>query len=299
MTDSPDHPGPDGPDGSPAVAGAPEDTPTKKARPHGKFRRRVAAVAALGVGLLAVGGLYAVFAPEPQTAQAQPDAALLAHGAQLYNETCITCHGSNLQGVANRGPALIGVGDAAVYFQVSSGRMPLARQEAQATRKPPVAEFDQKTPEGQANLKALGAYIQANGGGPRTPEASGAALIGSDPGRGGQLFRLNCSSCHNFTGVGGALSSGKYAPPLAPASEEQIYTAMLSGPQNMPRFSDQQLTPEEKKDIVAYVKSVSDGGTDYGGYGAGGIGPTSDAVIVFIVGMGAMIGFAMWLGAKS
>ncbi len=300
MTDSPDHPGPEAPDGPAAAdASTTTDTSTKKARPHGKFRRRVAAVAALGVGLLAVGGLYALFAPEPQLADAQPDAALVARGAELYNETCITCHGSNLQGVANRGPALIGVGDAAVYFQVGSGRMPLARQEAQAERKEPIAEFDPEKPEGQANLEALGAYIQANGGGPQVPEETGAALIGSDPARGGQLFRLNCSSCHNFTGVGGALSSGKYAPPLAPASEEQIYTAMLTGPQNMPRFSDQQLTPEEKKDIIAYVKSVSEGGNNVGGYAAGGIGPTSEGIIIFIVGMAGLIGFAMWLGAKS
>ncbi|WP_424511231.1 c-type cytochrome [Pseudonocardia endophytica] len=274
-------------------------TTAKKARPHGKFRRRVAAVAALGVGLIAVGGLYAVFAPEPQTAQAQPDQALVARGAELYNETCISCHGSNLQGVTNRGPALIGVGDAAVYFQVSSGRMPMARQEAQAERKKPIAEFDPDTPEGQANLEALGAYVQANGGGPQVPQQTGAALIGSDPARGGQLFRLNCSSCHNFTGVGGALSSGKYAPPLAPANEEQIYTAMLTGPQNMPRFSDQQLTSDEKKDIIAYVKSVSEGGNNVGGYAAGGIGPTSEGIIIFIVGMAGLIGFAMWLGAKS
>jgi ubiquinol-cytochrome c reductase cytochrome c subunit len=302
MTDSPDHPGPDGPDGSPSAAGAAEETAVtsaKKARPHGKFRRRVAAVAALGVGLIAVGGLYALFAPEPQTAQAQPDQALVARGAELYNQTCITCHGSNLQGVTNRGPALIGVGDAAVYFQVSSGRMPMARQEAQAERKKPIADFNPDTPQGQANLEALGAYVQANGGGPQTPQATGAALVGSDPARGGQLFRLNCSSCHNFTGVGGALSSGKYAPPLAPANEEQIYTAMLTGPQNMPRFSDQQLTPEEKKDIIAYVKSVSEGGNNVGGYAAGGIGPTSEGIIIFIVGMAGLIGFAMWLGAKS
>lgn len=46
--------------------------------------------------------------------------------------SCITCHGANLQGVSDRGPSLVGVGDAAVYFQVSSGRMPAARGEAQA-----------------------------------------------------------------------------------------------------------------------------------------------------------------------
>ena len=39
-------------------------------------------------------------------------------------------------------------------------------------RKPPLPEFDPRAPrKAQANLEALGAYIQANGGGPAGPEA--------------------------------------------------------------------------------------------------------------------------------
>jgi ubiquinol-cytochrome c reductase cytochrome c subunit len=270
-------------------------------RPHGKMRRKFAGLLAIGVALLAVGGGYTLFAPnaEQNQAVAQPDAALVAKGQQLYNAACITCHGSNLQGVAERGPSLIGVGDAAVYFQVSSGRMPLARQEAQAGRKPPLPQFDPDTEEGRANLDALGAFVQANGGGPETPAQTGAALRGNDPARGGELFRLNCASCHNFTGVGGALSSGKYAPTLSAPTEEQIYTAMLTGPQNMPKFGDRQLTPDEKRDIIAYVKSVTNGNNQVGGYDLGGLGPTTEGVVIFVVGLTAVVGFAMWLGAKN
>jgi ubiquinol-cytochrome c reductase cytochrome c subunit len=268
--------------------------------PRSRFRRRVAGAVALGIGLLTAGGLYTAFAPQPQVATAQAgDAALIAQGQELYNNACITCHGANLQGVEDRGPSLIGVGDAAAYFQVSTGRMPLARQEAQAERKPPRQEFDPATPEGQANLDALGAFIQANGGGPTRPDAEGAALRGPDPARGGELFRLNCASCHNFTGRGGALSSGKYAPDLDPATETDIYTAMLTGPQNMPKFSDRQLAPEEKEDIIAYVMSVTDGNNNPGGNPLGGVGPVSEGLVAFAVGLVAMIGIALWLGAKS
>jgi ubiquinol-cytochrome c reductase cytochrome c subunit len=275
--------------------------PSRKPRgPRSRFRRRVAGALALGIGLLTAGGLYAAFAPQPQVATAQEgDAALIAQGQELYNNACITCHGSNLQGVPDRGPSLIGVGDAAVYFQVSTGRMPLARQEAQAQRKPVAPQFDPHTEEGAANIDALGAFVQANGGGPTRPSADGAALHGSDPARGGELFRLNCASCHNFTGRGGALSSGKYAPSLDPATEMDIYTAMLTGPQNMPKFSDRQLAPEEKEDIIAYVKSVTNGNNNPGGNPLGGIGPVSEGLVAFIVGIAAMVGVAMWLGAKS
>ena len=269
--------------------------------PRTRFRRRWAGAIALGLGLLVAGSLYTALTPAPQLATAQEgDAALLARGQELYNNSCISCHGANLQGVTERGPSLIGVGDAAVWFQVSTGRMPMARQEAQAKRKPPLPVFNPETEEGQANLDALGAFIQANGGGPTRPEEPDAQLRGPDTARGGELFRLNCASCHNFTGRGGALSSGKFAPILDPASESVIYTAMLTGPQNMPKFSDRQLTPEEKKDIIAYVKSVGGGyNNNPGGNPLGGIGPVSEGLIAFIAGLTAMIGFAMWLGAKN
>lgn len=265
--------------------------------PRSRFRRRLAGALALAMGLITAGGLYTALTPQPQVAAAQGDGALIEQGQELYSNACITCHGANLQGVEDRGPSLIGVGDAATYFQVATGRMPLARQEAQALRKPPLPQFDPATEEGQDNLDALGAFIQANGGGPVRPQESGEALRGDDPARGGELFRMNCASCHNFTGVGIALSSGKFAPALAPADEVEAYTAMLSGPSNMPKFSDRQLTPEEKRDIIAYVESVHD--VNPGGNELGGIGPTAEGVIIFAVGLASLIGFAMWLGAKS
>ncbi len=268
--------------------------------PRSRFRRRIAGAVALGIGLLAAGGAYVALTPATNVARAQTeDTALIAQGQELYNNVCITCHGNNLQGVTDRGPSLIGVGDAAVWFQVSTGRMPLARQEAQAQRKPPLPQFDPNTEEGTRNLEALGAFIQANGGGPVLPTKVGEELIGTNSARGGELYRLNCASCHNFTGRGGALSSGKYAPTLDPAAPDIIYAAMLHGPQNMPKFSDRQLTPEEKEDIIAYIKSVQDTKNSYGGNPLGGIGPVSEGLVAFLVGLMGMVGFAIWLGAKT
>jgi ubiquinol-cytochrome c reductase cytochrome c subunit len=249
--------------------------------------------------LCVAGTLYAVFAPGPQIAFAEDDNSLVAQGQAIFDDHCISCHGANLQGVGDRGPSLIGVGSAATYFQVASGRMPLARQEAQAGFKQWIPQLDPRTVVGRHNIDALDAFVQGDGGGPRRPALSGSALRGSNPARGGELFRLNCASCHNFTGQGGALSSGKYAPPLADASEITMYTAMLSGPQNMPRFSDRQLTPTEKMDIIAYVKSVGSGQNDPGGDGLGDIGPVSEGLLAWVVGITAMVGFALWVGAKT
>jgi len=263
----------------------------RRYRARSKLRRRFAGLLALGIALVGAGAGYALLVPEPQTAQAQGTPAQLRLGEQVYNNTCIACHGANLEGVQDRGPSLIGIGDAAVYFQTSSGRMPAARQEAQIERKPPKLT--------EAEIDAVGAYIQAHGGGAQRPAEKGEALRGSDPARGGELFRLNCAACHNFTGRGGALSSGKFAPELDGVTEEQLYTAMLTGPQNMPKFSDRQLTPEEKKDIIAYIKSVTDGNNNPGGAALGGLGPVSEGLIAFIVGIAALIGVTLWIGAKA
>ena len=261
-----------------------------------RLRRRLSAAVLLLIGLAAAGGLAATLTPSPQVAVADESAsALLRTGKQLFDTSCVTCHGANLQGVADRGPSLIGVGEAAVYFQVSTGRMPAMRGEAQAPQKP--AQFD------EAQIDALGAYVQANGGGPEVVrDADGSiaqeSLIGDDVARGGDLFRLNCASCHNFTGKGGALSSGKYGTRSERRQPQTIYTAMLTGPQNMPKFSDRQLSPEEKRDIVAYVREAAET-PNPGGYGLGGFGPAPEGMAAWIIGMVAIIGVALWIGSRA
>ncbi|MDR7301435.1 cytochrome bc1 complex diheme cytochrome c subunit [Haloactinomyces albus] len=268
-----------------------------KQQSDGKLRRRLRSGLALAIGLLATGGLYTMLVPQPQVVTAQD--TVLAEGRRLYNNSCISCHGENLQGVQDRGPSLIGVGEAAVYFQVSTGRMPLARQEAQAVRKPPPPEFDPDTVRGERNLLALGAYVQAHGGGPELPQRSGTELVGQDTARGGLLFRLNCASCHNFTGRGGALTSGKYAPILRTATPDQLYAAMLTGPQAMPAFGDRQLTPKEKEDIIAYVLEVRGQRNTPGGFNIGELGPTTEGVVAWLLGVVALVGITAWLGARA
>ncbi|MBU3064018.1 cytochrome c [Nocardia sp. NEAU-G5] len=286
---------PEGPS-SPGVgsAGNPQATKTRKQR---RMRRKLAGGLVLLMALVGAGFAATALTPHAQVATADEDqSSLIRQGKQLYDTSCITCHGANLQGVLDRGPSLIGVGSAAVYFQVSTGRMPAPWNAAQIVRKTP--KFD------EAQTDALMAYIASNGGGPSVVRdadgkiAQESLIKNADLGVGGELFRMNCASCHNFTGKGGALSSGKFAPPLAPASEQQIYTAMLTGPQNMPKFSDRQLTPDEKRDIIAYIKNRTESHPE-AGYGLGGFGPATEGLAMWVIGIVAVVGAAMWIGSRS
>ncbi|MEJ5920556.1 MULTISPECIES: cytochrome bc1 complex diheme cytochrome c subunit [unclassified Corynebacterium] len=292
---------------NPATEENVSSTAAPKTKGRRKMRRAASGVMALALALTGAGFLANALTPDAQTATAEQDkAAQIQQGKELYDVACITCHGANLQGVKDRGKSLIGVGEGAVYFQVHSGRMPMLRNEAQASRKTPRYSEEQTL--------AIAAYVQSHGGGAgivRDEDGSIAmeSLRGKNAGpngeidpadvaRGSELFRLNCASCHNFTGRGGALSGGKYAPVLDPANEQELYQAMLTGPQNMPKFSDRQLSADEKKDLIAYIKNASETPTP-GGWGLGGIGPVTEGMFMWIVGIVALCAAALWIGSRQ
>ncbi|PZF90087.1 cytochrome bc1 complex diheme cytochrome c subunit [Micromonospora deserti] len=257
----------------------------------GRTARRVGAALRLIAALVLAGGAYTVFAPGARAQEEPRFSGAAAEGQALFNNGCITCHGRSAGGVEGRGPSLIGVGGASVEFQVGTGRMPLARQEAQAARKPELYTDEQ--------VRQLAAYIEELGGGPVVPDRVDDLVDEANLARGGELFRINCSQCHAFGGGGGALSSGKYAPSLYPATERIIYAAMLSGPQNMPVFGDSTLTPEEKADIIAYIQQVIQSDHDPGGFNLGRYGPSTEGLTVFLVGIVALVFATLWIAGKS
>ncbi|MFD6419210.1 c-type cytochrome [Streptomyces sp. NPDC060194] len=255
-------------------------------------RHPLAALVVLLLALAATGGLYAAFAPADK-AQADVTAQSLAidEGKKLYSVGCASCHGTGGQGTSD-GPSLVGVGSASVDFQVGTGRMPAQQPGAQIPKK--------KVIYSQAEIDQLAAYIASLGAGPITPTESQYSIEGADAAKGGVLFRNNCSQCHNFTGEGGALTEGKYAPSLEGVTEKHIYEAMQTGPQNMPSFPDTTMPEQEKKDIIAYIKSVNGEDTaSPGGLALGGLGPVAEGLFAWIAGMGALIAVAIWVAAHT
>ena len=214
--------------------------------------------------------------------------ALPIYGQELFEATCSSCHGLDAQGTS-QAPSLIGAGAAAVYFQMSTGRMP-AKEVGAENGRGPVKFTDQE-------IRDVAAYVQSIGGGPEIPTAEQVSTEGANTALGSQLFMANCAQCHGFAGAGGALTYGKDAPAMTQATPTQIYTAMLTGPEAMPVFSDGALSPQAKRDIIAYILETRSEPSP-GGLTLGRMGPVTEGLVIFLGGMGFLVLIAMWITAK-
>jgi ubiquinol-cytochrome c reductase cytochrome c subunit len=264
-------------------------------------RRPVAGAVLMLFGLVLTGSLYAAFSPA-QAGSTQSNQELVEEGRQLFLVGCSTCHGINGEGVDtvngnHLGPPLAGVGAAAVDFQVGTGRMPMVQPGQQNPVKPESYS--------QEEIDALAAFVASLAPGPAVPEEADYSTSGLSEeerveaiARGGLIFRTNCTACHNFAGNGGAMPRGGHAPSLTDTEAKYIYEAMLTGPGNMDNFSDGNLSPEEKRDVIAYLYSLREQPA-YGGFTLGGLGPVSEGLFAWLVGIGTMVGFAVWIAAHT
>jgi ubiquinol-cytochrome c reductase cytochrome c subunit len=270
------------------------ETTQKTARKRkGARRHPLATVALIAIGLGLTGGAYAAFnatgSSADATASSQSD---IDAGKRLFQANCASCHGLEAQGTSDA-PSLIGVGAAAVDFQVGTGRMPMSQPGAQALKKKPVYDEDE--------IRQLAAFVASLGPGPAIPTADEydpKGLSDDEIARGGEFFRTNCTACHNFAGHGGAMPEGKFAPNLSKTTPKHVFEAMMTGPQQMPVFSNDVLSPQDKKEIIGYIKAVNDQ-TEYGGFSLGSLGPVSEGMFAWIVGIGGLIIVATWIAAHT
>ena len=266
-----------------------------KKKHAGKTGRRhpLATVALVAIGLLVTGAAYTGFSQTSATAEVEwaqfsQDANNITAGEKLFGANCATCHGLNAEGTSD-GPSLIGAGAASVNFQVGTGRMPLAFQGPQGMVKP--AQFNEE------QTLQLAAYVASLAPGPDLPDARYLAGDG-DIANGATLFRINCAMCHNVAGAGGALTEGKFAPELMTVEPVHIYEAMITGPQNMPVFSDANLTPQDKADIITAIRWQTEVTGTIGGNSLGSLGPVSEGLFIWIFGIGAGVAMAVWIATR-
>jgi ubiquinol-cytochrome c reductase cytochrome c subunit len=255
---------------------------------NARRRRPAAGYAALLLGLVVVTLLYGVITRTG--AQAAPTTAQqdIANGKALFDANCSSCHGLGAQGT-DQAPSLVGAGSAAVYFQMSTGRMPAKEVGAENERKPTLFT--------EQEILDIAAYIQSIGGGPEIPTPEQVSTEGANTALGSQLYSANCAQCHGFAGAGGALTYGKDAPAMTQSTPTQIYTAMLTGPEAMPVFSDGTIPPDAKRDIIAYIVDTRTE-PNPGGFSLGRTGPITEGLLIFLGGLGFLVLIAMWITAK-
>ena len=261
-------------------------------------RSRMAAPLVLLLGLLVTGGMYAALSPA--TAQTQTaDEDMVAKGQALFLVGCASCHGKNAEGISTSkgdqyGPSLVGVGAAAVDFQVGTGRMPMAQPGGQALRKPPV--YDAGGDRGAGGVRRLARprprrarRVRLRRLRRRPTRTSSAVASSSAP----TARRATTSPA-----AGGALPRGRFAPTL----DGRLREAHLRGHAHRPaadagllrrgahprgQAADHRLPEEERGDARPTAASRSARSV-----------PVSEGLFAWIVGIGALVGFAVWIAAN-
>jgi len=198
-----------------------------------------------------------------------------AHGRLLYQASCAGCHGQAGEG-SQRGPSLIGVGEAAADFYLQTGRMPLAEEQDQAQPGPPTFS--------QPDIADLDAFVGSLGGGPPIPDVSPGDLR-----LGQELYLQNCAACHGAAGAGFTQVGGRYAPSLLGTDPTQVAEAVRVGPLLMPEYPEQVLDAHEVDSIVTYVEQLQQL-DDRGGWSLGRLGPVTEALVGFgVLGLLAVV----------
>lgn len=205
----------------------------------------------------------------------------------IYSQDCAACHGPTGRGTT-RGPSLAGVGEAAVDFMLSTGRMP--KKDA-PSKMPP---YSAVLPE--ADIKALDRYVTelVAAGGPAIPKVDPAQ---GNVSHGQELFDEECAACHGWGGAGGILFD-RAVPKVSQATPTQVGEALRIGPMQMPKFGPHEISPSEVNDIAAYIQSLKHP-ADVGGNPISHLGPVAEGAVAWLIAMVGLILVARWIGERG
>lgn len=255
---------------------------------RGRLLPTVVALTAAGLLLLATGGgSSGMVSTSGQPVRGDEEA-----GRDLYVTGCASCHGLEGRGVVvdgrQRGPSLQQSGEAMAYYQLATGRMPLADSGDVAERKP--------APYAPEEIADLVAYVASfsEGQGPALPSID---VDRGDLAAGGEIFRANCAACHGAAGTGGALSYGRSAPNIHAAQPAEIGAAVRAGPGQMPVFGEETVSDAELDSLTRYVEYLDDP-EDPGGLPLARVGPIPEGFVSWIIGFGFLLVCVLWLGTR-
>jgi quinol---cytochrome-c reductase cytochrome c subunit len=234
-------------------------------------------------------------------AQQQPSdsPALLARGRELYQNACASCHGPDPTGPSYypRVPSLKDVGGAAaINWVLRTGRMPWKDAKGPAIERGRPRFNDQ-------DIRALVVYVGKAVGDAQIPQVNPAQ---GDLQRGRELYGQACAACHGMNGAGSALGGENIAVSLQGVSPQDVAEAIKIGPGQMPvgggltgyEFNTAEST-QEVNDIARYVESLQTDPYNQGGAPIGGKGPVPEGFVAWVIGLGALILAARWIGGRT
>ncbi|MFF4777184.1 c-type cytochrome [Microtetraspora fusca] len=223
--------------------------------------------------------------PRPAAVSAPaPSPSPMGRGRQLYGISCASCHGQRGEG-SQYGPSLKGVGAASADFWLSTGRMPLPNPRALPRHGPPAF--------GRRDIDALVSYVASFGPGPAIP-----AVGKGNVRQGLTIYLRDCAACHSSTGEGGALPAGRYAPSLTGTAPVQIAEAVRLGPGAMPKFGRGTLSDGALNSVIAYIRTLPRT-SGAGGWPLGGVGPVTEGVVAWVLGLGVLLLVIRALGKRA
>jgi ubiquinol-cytochrome c reductase cytochrome c subunit len=246
--------------------------------------RALAGWASLLLGLVAL----AVLSPFGVAAQeAGEDAeAALRRGEELYAVHCGGCHSVDGRG----GVTIQGIEAPALLPEVNE-RMTIAygRVVMDTGRMPPAGDpRDNRirrvslTQEQRSDI--LRFMVERFGLEGDVPEPGHG-----DVATGLEVYAANCAACHGASGAGGVAGGGAWTPRVNDVSAQTLADAVRTGPFQMPRFDEQQISDEQLGDMAAFLAEVEEeGGTllfpgELNPVFASGFGAGLAAVIVILL----------------
>lgn len=205
----------------------------------------------------------------------------------LYRQDCAACHGDSGRGT-RRGPSLAGVGQAAVDFMLSTGRMPKRDAPSKLPPYTPVLPA--------ADIRSLDQYVTSlvAAGGPAIPSVDPAQ---GDVAHGQEIYNEECAACHGWAGAGGILFN-RAVPKITEATPTQVGEALRVGPLQMPKFGPGQISASEVNDIDAYITSLKHP-SDQGGDPISHLGPVAEGAVAWLIAMVGLILVIRWIGERG
>jgi ubiquinol-cytochrome c reductase cytochrome c subunit len=255
---------------------------------RGRSRRTVAVLLAVFAIVTAVATVATAQVDEDEVPDpvGGDDPETVSRGVELYGQHCIMCHGAEGRGT-ERAASIREASPALVDFVIRTGRMPLPRDGARIQRREPVID--------ERGREAIVAYIRTFAA--QEPEIPDPDPEAGDLVHGRELYETHCIACHSPFGMGIAISQEDLAPAVHDADEVEIAQAVRAGPGVMPRFGEATIDDDDLDSLIQYVMHLRDR-PQPGGITFGRGGPVGEGLLAWIVGMGALLLVAYFIGER-